>query len=286
MKRILFFVGAVGMICLFCASAVNAQHMGRGMMGPGYGMGPGSNYGGWNQMSLEQQKEWKQMRTEFWKDTLSLRQKLANKQMELQTLWEDDNPDPDKAQELSDEIADLQAQLAKKHDEFLIKCRDKFGDQGWSCPGGGYGMGPGMMQGRGYGMGPGMMGQGFGMGPGYGMGPGMMHGPGYGMGPGMMYGGGYGMGPGYGMAPGYGMGPGYGQGYGARQYRQPKTPIDKEEAKQMLEDYVRSTRNPNLKIGKLKEKEETFEAEIHTKDGSLVDKIIIDKKSGWMQSRY
>ena len=256
MKRALFFAAAVGMICLFCASAVNAQHMGRGMMGPGYGTGPGSNYGGWNQMDLEQQKEWRQMRTEFWKDTLSLRQKLATKQMELRTLWEDDNPDPDKAQELSDEIADLQAQLAKKHDEFLIKCRNKFGDQGWSCPGGGYGMGPGMMHGPGYGMGPGMMGRG------------------------------YGVGPGYGMGPGYSMGPGYGQGYGARQHRQYKTPIDKEEAKQMLEDYIRSTRNPNLKIGKLKEKAETFEAEIHTKDGSLVDKIIIDKKSGWMQSRY
>ena len=59
-------------------------------------------------------------------------------------------------------------------------------------PGGGYGMGPGMMGGYGgpgwggYGMGPGMMGGG-GWGPGYGMGPGMMGG--YGMGPGW---GGYG----------------------------------------------------------------------------------------------
>ena len=190
---------------------------------------------------------------------------------------------------------------------------------GWYCPycgsyqGGGYGMGPGMMGGRGYGygMGPGMMGgrgYGYGMGPGmmggqgygYGMGPGMMggRGYGYGMGPGMMGGRGYGygMGPGMmgGQGYGYGMGPGMmGPGYGYRpnqQYpyaqQQPQKPIDKDQAKSMVENYLKSTGNPNLKLGDIKDEGQNFEADVVTKDNSLADKILIDKNTGWMRPAY
>jgi len=149
----------------------------------------------------------------------------------------------------------------------------------------GYGMGPGMMggQGYGYGMGPGMMdGQGYG----YGMGPGMMGGQGYGygMGPGMMGGRGYG----YGMGPGM-MGPGY--GYGPNQQypyaqQQPQKPIDKDQAKSMVENYLSSTGNPNLKLGAVKDEGQNFEADVVTKDNSLADKILIDKNTGWMRPAY
>jgi len=157
-------------------------------------------------------------------------------------------------------------------------------------------MGPGMM-GRGYGMGPGMMGRGYGQqqqgdwnycpycgtpqgpGPGYGMGQGMM-GPGYGRGPGMM---GPGMmGPGYGMGPGM-MGPGYGYG---PQYQQPQKPLEEKDAKEILETYLKSTRNPNLKLGTIEDKGSVFEAKILTKDGSLADKIAVDKYTGWIRSIY
>jgi hypothetical protein len=123
-------------------------------------------------------------------------------------------------------------------------------------PGGGYGMGPGMMY-PGYGMGPGMMG------PGYGRGPGMM-GPGYGYGPGM-------------MGPRYGYGP---------QYQPPQKPLEEKDAKGMVENYLRSTRNPNLKLGKIEDKGPYFEAEILTKEGSLADKLAVDKNTGWMRSIY
>jgi hypothetical protein len=166
--------------------------------------------------------------------------------------------------------------------------------QGGPGYGPGYGMGPGY--GPGYGMGPGMMGPGYG--PGYGMGPGMMgpgYGPGYGMGPGMMYGPGYGpgygmgpgmMGPGYG--PGYGMGPGMmGPGYGGQYgYQQPQKPLEEKDVKPMLENYLKSARNPNLKLGKIQDKGNYFEADIVTKDNSLVDKIDVDKNTGWMRSAY
>ena len=104
------------------------------------------------------------------------------------------------------------------------------------------------------------------------MGPGMM-GPGYGMGAGMM-------GPGYGTGPGM-MGPGYGP-----QYQQPREPMKEKDAKAIVENYLQSKRNPNLKLGKITAKDKYFEAEIHTKDGSLVDKIVIDKYTGWMRSIY
>jgi hypothetical protein len=116
------------------------------------------------------------------------------------------------------------------------------------------------------------------MGPGYGMGPGMMgHGM---MGGGMM---GRGMGPGM-MGPGM-MGPGY-PGYGPQQYQQPQKPLEEKDAKAMVENYIQSTRNPNLKLGEIKDMGYAFEAEILTKDNSLADRIIVDKNTGWMRSAY
>ena len=101
------------------------------------------------------------------------------------------------------------------------------------------------------------------------------------MGPGMT-------GPGYGR--GYGMmGPGYGPQYGPPHgppYQQPREPMKEKDAVQIVENYLRATRNPNLKLGKIIEKDTYFEAEILTKEGSLADKLAVDKSSGWMQSIY
>jgi rubrerythrin len=129
----------------------------------------------------------------------------------------------------------------------------------------GGGMGPGMMYGGGYG---------------YGMGPGMMGGQGYGYGGrgGMMgYGQGYGMGPGMMGGRGYG----YGQSYAA-----PGKPLEMKDAKAKMEDYLKSTRNPNLKLGKIKEKGNAFEAEVLTKSNAIVDRVLIDKNTGSMRSVY
>lgn len=113
-------------------------------------------------------------------------------------------------------------------------------------------------------MGPGMMGGGM-MGPGM-MGGGMM---GRGMGPGMM-------GRGYGPQPG----PQY------QQPQQPPKPLEEEDARQILENYLKSMRNPNLKLGEIEDKGNSFEAEILTKDNSLVDRVLVDKYTGWMRSVY
>ena len=54
----------------------------------------------------------------------------------------------------------------------------------------------------------------------------------------------------------------------------------------MLESCNQSTRNPNLKLGAIKDQGTDFEAEILTKSGMLVDRILMDKKTGWMRSAY
>jgi len=104
---------------------------------------------------------------------------------------------------------------------------------------------------------------------------------GYGMGPGMM-GGGYGMGQGM-MGPGYGYGPNQQYPYAQRQSQQP---MDKAQARSMVENYLQSTGNPNLKLGKLTDDGSSFKADIVTKNNSLVDKILVDKNNGAMRSAY
>jgi len=102
----------------------------------------------------------------------------------------------------------------------------------------------------------------------------MGHGYGYSRGSGMMGGYGYGRGPGM-------MGPGYGS-----QYRNSGKPIDLKEAKAMMNDYMKSSRNPNLKLGEIKDIGKTFETEIRTRNNALVDRILIDKETGYIRSAY
>ena len=122
-----------------------------------------------------------------------------------------------------------------------------------------------------------------------------------GTGTGPMMGPGYGMGPGYAAQPRYCpycgayLGPqGYGQPMGPQMMgprywgygRQSAEPLEEKEAKALVENALRATRNPNLKLGKLTDKGNYFEVEILTKDGSLVDKLMVDKYNGWMRSIY
>lgn len=126
-------------------------------------------------------------------------------------------------------------------------------EQGWFCPWAGQGY---------HGMGPGMMGRGYGRG-------GMMDSDGdsdeyWGRG-GMM---------------------GYGHGCGYRSYNRSGKPLTMDQAKVLVDHYLNTTGNPNLKEGKISDKDKYFEAEIVTKEGSLVDKLMVDKKTGWMRSAY
>ncbi len=155
-------------------------------------------------------------------------------------------------------------------------------------PGGGPGMGQGHGQGQGQGHG---QGQGMRMDPGMhygnGMGQGMMMGPGmgrgHGQGQGMMMG--PGMGRGHGQGQGMMMGPGTGRGMGpGLVYGWPaagEQDLSVEDARGWLERKLAWHGNPRLKLGEVLEvDEDTIVAEIVTKDGSLVQKFAIDRRSG------
>ncbi|MFO7803725.1 MAG: hypothetical protein R6V55_15695 [Desulfovermiculus sp.] len=128
----------------------------------------------------------------------------------------------------------------------------------------GYGQGYAPQQGQGWycpwsgqGMGPGMMHRG----------QGMMHGwQGQGMGPGMMHG-------------------QWGRGqYGPNAGQQQMQPLDQNGARELAQNYAAG--NPNLKIGEVTEQDGSFEATIVTTDGSLVERLLIDKQTGWMKRAF
>ncbi|MBM3234874.1 hypothetical protein FJZ31_01115 [Candidatus Poribacteria bacterium] len=120
------------------------------------------------------------------------------------------------------------------------------------------------------------------------------------MGPGMM-------GPRWMMGRGYGtwgtpmMGPamcpmrgywadvisrGWAGNYYGTPFEQSAKPLTKEDATAIVKNYLASTRNPNIEIGDMKESDNFFKVEIVTKDGSLVDEILVDKRTGLISSAY
>jgi hypothetical protein len=261
--------------------------------------GPGYGYRG--NLSEAELKKIEEEHNAFFETTRELRQKIYQKRLELLSELAKKDPDAEKAAGLQKEISELKGHMGQKRLDHILKMKKinpdigrglmdrgrmgfgMMGPKGYGgCPnypspgyGSGYEMGPGMM-GPGYRMGPGMMGPGM-MGPGM-MGSGMM-GSGM-MGSGVMGSGVMGSDRGRGMMPGW---PGYDD---PEHNRQGKGPLEEKDAGTIVANYIKSTRNPNLETGKVKDVGEAFEVEIVTKDKSLVDKVLVDKRSGWIRSTY
>jgi len=152
MKKLFFALMVLGLaVCLAVPALCDeAKESGRDD-DYGYGMGHGYMKGdrlavhgrgrsylrprAWQSMKAEQREQCKKIQAEHLMDTLELRKKLATKRIEVQTLWAQPNVDQARIEKLSDEIAELSAELSKKRGKYLLKCRQKFGDQGWRCPG-------------------------------------------------------------------------------------------------------------------------------------------------------
>lgn len=80
---------------------------------------------------------------------------------------------------------------------------------------------------------------------------------------------------------GYGN-PHYGSG-GQLPYNQKGEPLTKDQVHQLLKDYIQN--NPNLKVGELIDKGDFYESSIVTKkEGALVEKMQVDKKTGWFRN--
>jgi hypothetical protein len=66
------------------------------------------------------------------------------------------------------------------------------------------------------------------------------------------------------------------------QYGEKSTVMDEAEAHRVLREYFQG----DVKIGNVKERRFYFEAEIRDRQGNLIDKVIIDRRTGRMRSIY
>jgi hypothetical protein len=69
----------------------------------------------------------------------------------------------------------------------------------------------------------------------------------------------------------------------ARGFSELDTP---EAAAEIVANRLESGGNPNLKVGKVTEVGRDFEVEIVTKDGSLANKVLVEKSTGRILSAY
>ena len=72
-----------------------------------------------------------------------------------------------------------------------------------------------------------------------------------------------------------------GHQHGEHQQSQPLTPG---QARTVLENHLNSTNNPALILGEISEGQDYFKAEIRTKDGTVVDKLQVDRTTGFLSS--
>jgi hypothetical protein len=81
--------------------------------------------------------------------------------------------------------------------------------------------------------------------------------------------------------------PGYGQGkrYGVTKgdYGEKRPVKSAKEAEKILKDIFKDR---DVKVGGIKEKELFFEAEIRDRKGELIDRVIIDKRTGRARSTF
>jgi len=64
-----------------------------------------------------------------------------------------------------------------------------------------------------------------------------------------------------------------------------KGPLDEADIRRMMEAWLAQERNPRLKLGEITAKDENiFQADIVTKDNSLVQRFQVDRRTGAMQA--
>jgi hypothetical protein len=92
----------------------------------------------------------------------------------------------------------------------------------------------------------------------------------------------------YGDSRDYVVGPGMmGQSYeNEPHYYQYQKNVDRNSAERIFKNYLNSRHNPNLKVGEIRNGRSSFEADLLTKDNSLVDTLIVDKNTGRIRSAY
>lgn len=138
MKKALV-ASAVVVAALFATGAAFAHMNGYGAgNGMGYGMGHGMGYGPGCYGNSSNQNVSVDTLKKFQKETLSLRDDLTSKQLDLQAEFDKASPDTARVDGLRKDIVDLQTKIGKVADKYGVPARGTMR---------GYGMGPGMMYG-------------------------------------------------------------------------------------------------------------------------------------------
>ncbi len=134
MKRLLIVVAVVAVVATAGLAMAQGWGRGPGMGGYGSGMayGPGMRgYGpgaphGWGagaNLTLEQVQKMQALQEKFFKETVSTRNDLVTKRLELRTLWSQTNPDQEKILAKQKEINALKAQLQEKSIQNRLEAR-------------------------------------------------------------------------------------------------------------------------------------------------------------------
>lgn len=123
--------------------------------GPGFGMGfgPGPYYdydNNFSRLTEEEQDKLDDLYSAFEDKTKEARNEIIKKQIDLNAVIEDKEPDLKKAKAIQKEINDLQATISDAHLEFIIEAKKINPDMGF---GRGAGMDRNMRGGRGMGRG-------------------------------------------------------------------------------------------------------------------------------------
>jgi hypothetical protein len=229
--------------------------------------------GYWGNLSEEDIQKLEKERTDFFEDTKNLRANIYQKRLELKSELAKENPDAQRAAELQTEISKMKAEFDQKRLSHFLNIR-KINPDMRAGFGRGYGMmGPGKMHHSM--MEPWEMGSGR---------YGSRYCPNY---PSGGFRGDYGMGPGM-MGPAWGMGmnPSRSDREKPQHMSRHMGSLEEKDAQKIVENYIQSTRNPNLKAGKIEDSGNAFKAQIVTRDNSLVEEVLIDKRSGYMRPAY
>jgi hypothetical protein len=211
-------------------------------------------------------------RKAFSEDTKSLRQEIYQKRLELRSELAKKKPSERRAKAIHKEIVKMRAKLDEKRLAHFLKLKKMDPEMNWRRYRGedGYGGCQGCpYRGRGYGHGGGMMVPG--------------HGGGYHM-----------MGPGYGRyhkwdekgewKPRWKEGERSEPGKKDSSYSSDRSVVLSEsDAFDVVRDFLKSTRDLNLKIGALTDAGDAYMVEILTRSGSVFDRVLVDKQNGYMR---
>ena len=116
-KRTLVVLGLVlSMSIIVAGSAMARQGGGYGMMGGGYDRG----YGNCNWNDGEGTQVAPESMAKFQKETLSLRDELITKRLELSQEYDKETPDADRIAQLRKDMIDVQTKIQKVADKYEI----------------------------------------------------------------------------------------------------------------------------------------------------------------------